>query len=110
MPLTRAQQIVSSPGFRDVNLAQYRQHLDALDGVVAACAVQLKLKTTPPANENACDPERVGSDDRVAGPGRRGIAAARGSLRLAARGPECRGKESERSDALRVGGTCDHKG
>ncbi len=65
--MTRAQQIVSSPGFRDVNLAQYRQHLGELHGVVAACAVQLKLKTTPPANENACDPERVGSDDRVEG-------------------------------------------
>ncbi len=67
MPLARAQQAASSSGFRDVNLAQYRQHLDELDGVVGDCAAQLKLKTPPPANENACDPGRVGSDDRVAG-------------------------------------------
>jgi hypothetical protein len=65
MPLVRAQQAPSS--FRDVNLAEYRQHLEELDGVIANCAAQLQLKTPPAASENACDPDRVGPDDRVEG-------------------------------------------
>jgi hypothetical protein len=65
MPLARAQQAPSS--FHDVNLAEYRQHLEELDGVVANCAAQLQLKTPPPSSENACDPGRVGPDDRVEG-------------------------------------------
>jgi hypothetical protein len=65
----RAQQAVPGSGFHDVNLAQYRQHLEALEGVVADCAAQLKLKTPPPANDNVCNPDRVGPDDRVQLPG-----------------------------------------
>lgn len=67
MALARGQEIASSSGVRDVNLAQYRQHLEELDGVVADCAAQLKVKTPPPSSANACDPDRVGSDDRVQG-------------------------------------------
>jgi hypothetical protein len=69
MPHGRAQQTPSSSGWRDVNLAEYLQHLQALDGVVADCGKQLSLKTPPPAHDNACDPNRVGPDDRVQWPG-----------------------------------------
>jgi hypothetical protein len=68
-PHARAQQLPSNPGWRDVNLDEYRQHLDALDGVVADCQAQLKLNKPAPANNNACDPDRVGPNDRVQGPG-----------------------------------------
>jgi hypothetical protein len=66
-PHARAQQAPTSNGWRNVNLAEYRQHLEQLDGVVSDCAAQLRLKTPPPSNENACDPGRVGPDDRVLG-------------------------------------------
>jgi hypothetical protein len=69
LPHARAQQFPSNPGWRDVNLAEYRQHLDALDSVVADCQAQLKLKKPAPANNNACDPNRVGPNDRVQWPG-----------------------------------------
>jgi len=69
VPLARTQQIPSNPGWRNVNLAEYRQHLNSLDGVVADCQTQLKLKSPAPAGNNACDPDRVGPDDRVQGPG-----------------------------------------
>jgi hypothetical protein len=68
MAPARAQEIPSSSGFRDVDFAQYRQHLEELDGVVADCAAQLQLKAPPPSSENVCDPDRVGPDDRVQGP------------------------------------------
>jgi hypothetical protein len=69
VPHARAQQFPSNPGWRDVSLAEYRQHLDELDSVVADCQAQLKLKKPAPANNNACDPDRVGPNDRVQGPG-----------------------------------------
>jgi hypothetical protein len=69
VPHARAQQFPSNAGWRDVNLAEYRQHLDALDNLVADCQAQLKLKKPAPAHNNACDPDRVGPDDRVQGPG-----------------------------------------
>jgi hypothetical protein len=65
----RAQQLPSNAGWRDVTLAEYRQHLDALDGVVADCQAQLKLNQPAPANNNGCDSDRVGPDDRVQWPG-----------------------------------------
>lgn len=67
LPLARAQEVPSSSGFRDVSLAEYRQHLEQLDGVVSDCSAQLKLKTPPPTSQDACDPNRVGQDDRVQG-------------------------------------------
>ena len=42
---------------RDVSIAQYREHLNELESVVAACAKD--------RNEKACDPALVGDDDRV---------------------------------------------
>jgi hypothetical protein len=68
-PHVRAQQIPSSSGWRDVSLAEYLQHLDALDGVVADCQAQIKLNKPAPASNNACDPNRVGLDNRVLVPG-----------------------------------------
>jgi hypothetical protein len=52
-------------GFRDVSVAQYEQHLQQLDGLVANCQVQRTRKSPAPANDNACDPKLVGPDDRV---------------------------------------------
>jgi len=69
VPHVHAQQFPSNPGWRDVNLAEFRQHLDALDSVVADCQAQVKLKKPASANNNACDPDRVGPNDRVQGPG-----------------------------------------
>ena len=71
-PHARAQQSPSNGGWRDVNLAEYRQHLQDLDSVVADCQAQLKLKKPAPASNNACDPERVGPNDRVQSPGAAG--------------------------------------
>lgn len=62
-----AQSLAADNGWHNVNLAEYRQHLEDLDGVVSSCVAQRKLKTPPPANNNACDPNRVGPDDRVSG-------------------------------------------
>lgn len=69
LPGARAQQVPSSSGWRDVDLAAYLQHLETLDGVVADCQAQLNLKKPAPAVASACDPGRVGPDDRVHGPG-----------------------------------------
>jgi hypothetical protein len=53
-------------------MAEYRQHLEDLDGVTAACQQQRASKA--PVSPNAaslyadvCDPKRVGPDDRVHG-------------------------------------------
>jgi hypothetical protein len=69
LPHARAQEFPSNSGWRDVSLAEYRQHLEALDSVVADCQAQVKLKKPAPANNNACDPGRVGPNDRVQGLG-----------------------------------------
>jgi Domain of unknown function (DUF4129) len=76
----RAQQ--SDAGWRDVTLAEYRQHLLDLDALVAACQKQFDAQKAaasgtknsspapgnPGANPGACDPKSVGPDDRVARP------------------------------------------
>jgi hypothetical protein len=62
-----AQTLTADVGWQDVTLSQYRQHLEQLEGVVNDCAAQQKLKSPPPAGDNACDPNRVGPDDRVSG-------------------------------------------
>lgn len=67
LPLGQTQEVPSSAGFRDTDLAGYRQHLQQIDGIVADCTAQLKSKTTPTASEDACDPDRVGPNDRVQG-------------------------------------------
>jgi hypothetical protein len=47
-----------SGGWQDVSIADYRKHLEALSGVVEACAKARDAK--------ACAPALVGKDDRVA--------------------------------------------
>jgi hypothetical protein len=64
---TRAQTLTPDNGWRNASLEEYRQHLEDLDGVVSSCVAQRKLKAPLPASNNACDPNRVGSDDRVSG-------------------------------------------
>ncbi len=62
-----AQTLTADNGWRNVNLEEYRQHLENLEGVVSECAVLRKLKTPSPANDSACDPNQAGPDDRVSG-------------------------------------------
>ncbi len=58
-------------GWRDVGLAEYRQHLQDLDELVAACQSQRAKKDGTQSsgaaqpNFDACDPARVGPNDRV---------------------------------------------
>jgi hypothetical protein len=63
----RAQLLPADSGWRDVSLAEYRQHLENLESVVSDCTAQRNLKAPPPASDHACDPNRVGPDDRVSG-------------------------------------------
>jgi Domain of unknown function (DUF4129) len=63
--IARAQTLTADAGWQNVTLDQYREHLAQLESVVADCAAQQKLKSPPPAKDNACDPGRVGPDDRV---------------------------------------------
>lgn len=66
-PPAHAQDSGGSANWHDVGLADYRQHLEQLDSIVAACRAQVARKVPVPASDNACDPNRVGSDDRVSG-------------------------------------------
>jgi len=61
----RAQEVAGDAGWRDVSLAEYRQHLGELDAVVADCEQQVTLKGAAPGKGDACDAKRVGPDDRV---------------------------------------------
>ncbi len=74
-PLVRAQELAADAGWRDVSLAEYRQHLQELDALVAACQ---KQRAALGAGQGAampqgaakldfpgCDPARIGPDDRV---------------------------------------------
>ncbi len=61
----RAQTASADSGWHDVNLSEYRQHLENLEGVVSSCVAERKLKT--PANGDVCNAKRVGPDDRVSG-------------------------------------------
>ena len=67
-----AQELAADAGWRDVSVAEYRLHLEDLDGVTADCQTQRRLNgaapaKTAPANDDACDPARIGPDDRVHG-------------------------------------------
>ncbi len=69
---TRAQAFAADAGWRDVSVAEYRQHLEDLDSVAADCQAQRRLNgaapaKAAPANDAACDPARIGPDDRVHG-------------------------------------------
>lgn len=62
-----AQYVVADAGWHDVSLAEYAQHLQDLDALVSSCQAQRALKTPAPTNDDACDPKRVGPDDRMHG-------------------------------------------
>ena len=68
-PPAGAQITDASASWHDVSLADYRQHLEQLDSIVVACRAQVARKVPVPASDNACGPNRVGSDDRVSGLG-----------------------------------------
>ncbi len=61
----RAQQAASNPGWRDVTVAEYQQHLNELDTIVAACQKQRAGAGAAQISYPACDPTQVGPDDRV---------------------------------------------
>ncbi|MGC9223960.1 MAG: DUF4129 domain-containing protein [Terracidiphilus sp.] len=69
LPAVCAQQISSGAGFRDVDLAGYRENLKRLDSLVAHCLEQIQHKASPSALRSACDATGVGPDDRVLSPG-----------------------------------------
>jgi Domain of unknown function (DUF4129) len=64
-PAAYSQVLSADAGMRTVSLDEYRQHLEQLKGVVSDCAAQQKLKNSVHASDDACDPQRVGPDDRV---------------------------------------------
>ena len=71
-PPAHTQTITGDAGWRDVNLGEYRQHLEDLDGVTAACQQQRASKVQVSPNPKSpyadvCDLKRVGPDDRVHG-------------------------------------------
>ena len=63
-PHTRSQDFVADAGWRDVTLAEYRQHLEELDVLVAACQSAQANKNAAQMR-SACDPRQVGPDNRV---------------------------------------------
>lgn len=70
----RSQELTADAGWRGVDAAEYRQHLQDLDAIVVACQ---KQRATPGAvlegdssklDFPACDPAQIGPDDRVEWP------------------------------------------
>ena len=68
-PYARAQGSIADAGWRDVSVAEYRQHLQDLDALVAACRGQWAAHDTEQQIQDACDLEKVGPNDRVLRPG-----------------------------------------
>ncbi len=74
----RAQEFAANAGWRDASVAEYRQHLQDLDSVVAACQKQRAALSggqgaaqgngAAKVNFPECDPARIGPDDRVQWP------------------------------------------
>jgi len=64
----RAQQFPAGAGWRDVSVAEYQQHLAALNALVAACQKQRSSPSAAQTTFPACDPAQVGPDDRVQWP------------------------------------------
>lgn len=62
-PATHALQFVPAAGSRQVSIAEYRQHLQNLVGLVEACQAQHAKKQA--ADSDACDPRQIGPDDRL---------------------------------------------
>jgi hypothetical protein len=77
-PHARAQEFAADAGWRDVSLAEYQQHLEDLDALVAGCQKQraaLSAGQGATTAQNAakvsfpdCDSSRIGPDDRVQWP------------------------------------------
>jgi hypothetical protein len=64
-PVAQSQQFVADAGWHDVSQAEYHQHLEDLDTLVASCQSQRAKTNAAQSDANACDPGRVGPDDRV---------------------------------------------
>lgn len=60
----RSQEFVADAGWRDVSLAEYRQHLEDLDVLVSSCQAA-QAKKDAAQMSSACNPEQVGPDNRV---------------------------------------------
>lgn len=67
-PAAHAQQFTADAGWRDVSAAEYLQHLQNLDTLVAACQTQRSSAAKAQASFPACDPSQVGANDRVQWP------------------------------------------
>ncbi|MGO8933423.1 MAG: DUF4129 domain-containing protein [Terracidiphilus sp.] len=68
--LASSQDLPSDPGWRDVTLAQYQQHLKDLDALVAACQNQRSQQSGAGGTKtsfSACDPAQIGPNSRVQG-------------------------------------------
>lgn len=63
-PHARSQGFVADAGWRDVTLAEYRQHLHDLDALVSVCQ-SAQAKKDAAQMSSACDPRQAGPDDRV---------------------------------------------
>ncbi len=63
----RAQGTAADPGWRDLTVAQYQQHLADLSAIVAACQKQRSAALATQKSFSACDPIQAGPDDRVHG-------------------------------------------
>ncbi len=63
----RAQGSTADPGWRDVTVAEYQQHVKDLDAIVAACQKQRSVAGAGQTSFPACDPAQIGPNDRVHG-------------------------------------------
>jgi hypothetical protein len=63
-PHARPQGFVADAGWRDVSLAEYRQHLQNLATLVSSCQAA-QVKKDAAQMSSACDPRQAGPDDRV---------------------------------------------
>ncbi len=64
---TRAQESTADPGWRDVTVTEYQEHLTDLDAIVAACRSQRSAGGATQTTFPACDPAHIGPDNRVQG-------------------------------------------
>jgi hypothetical protein len=63
-PHARSQEFVADAGWRDVSLAEYRQHLEDLDVLVSSCQAA-QAKKDAAQMSSACNPKQIGPDNRV---------------------------------------------
>ena len=61
----RAQEQPGDAGWRDLSIAEYQQHLKELDAMVAGCQAQRAKATATQTSFDACNPAKVGPDNRV---------------------------------------------